>query len=67
MSAAPVAEAPANEAPTQVLKRQKSAEAPANESTVIMAPASEANGAESPASEPATQEIKRPDATSTEA
>ena len=41
--------------------------APANESTVIIAPASEANGAESPASEPATQEIKRPDATSTEA
>jgi hypothetical protein len=69
VSAASVAEEPANEAPTQVLKRHKSvaAEAPENESTVIMAPASEANGAESPASEPATQEIKRPGATSTEA
>ncbi len=66
---AAVAEAPVGEASLAEALATELAqtEAPANESTVILAPASEANGAEAPSSEPATQEIKRPDATSTEA
>ncbi|HEX3964231.1 MAG TPA: MFS transporter [Trebonia sp.] len=66
---APVGEASLSEALANELTPAEAApaEGPANESTVIMAPASEANGAQAPSSEPATQEIKRPDATSTEA
>ncbi|MCW2931639.1 MAG: transporter [Actinomycetia bacterium] len=70
---AAVAEAPVGEASlaealaTELAPAEAApAEVPANESTVVLAPASEANGAQAPASEPATQEIKRPDATSTE-
>jgi MFS family permease len=66
---AAVAEAPVNEAVlTEALATElTAAEAPANEATAVLAPESEANGVEAPDSEPATQEIKRPDATSTEA
>ncbi|HEY6791694.1 MAG TPA: MFS transporter, partial [Trebonia sp.] len=66
---AAVAEAPVGEASlAEALATELApAEAPAVEATPAEAPASEANGAQASSSEPVTQEIRRPDATSTEA
>jgi MFS family permease len=66
---AAVAEAPVGEASLAEALATELAqtEAPAAEAAPAEAAPAEANGAQAPDSEPATQEIKRPDATSTEA